>query len=452
MTISTSNNPRAVVSTLPYRDTIAMVDWLCDAFGFQKRLVVRGKNGDVRHAELTFGESMIMVVPAEDPLFQKLMAHPDQLGGIETQTCYLIVADLEGHCARAKAKGAEIVFDVRVENNGERGYACRDPEGHVWMFGTYDPRQTVHQRSQASTVQRQPSTRVSVLPLVLSILTLTATAVAIWSYSEMRHATVMLDSAALSAARAAGAEFSRGRERQPAEADAVGLAAKLFEVQTAKARAEQNAAELASRLAREQAAVEKAVKNEKETQELLTQESKAREVLSQAVQQVKDQLGQEHIAREAAERIARAAAAQLEDLRFAKAYADRAAKEATDRCEQDRASRTLAERYAQDAVGSLASERNARAVAELTANELRNQLVSYGPEPQERISELRNRVEAERRASGIVERAAKDAQQQLAQEKYSRDAAERALRQAQQKLAALPSCWSCPSAAPCERP
>ena len=96
-------------------------------------------------------------------------------------------------------------------------------------------------------------------------------------------------------------------------------------------------------------------------------------------------------------------------------------------------------------------ERNARAVAELAANELRNQLESIGSEPQKRISDLRNRIDVERRANGVVNRAVKDFQQQLAQEKHSRDAAESALERAQQKLAALPSCWTCPTSAPCER-
>ncbi|HZF33304.1 MAG TPA: glyoxalase, partial [Candidatus Angelobacter sp.] len=25
------------------------------------------------------------------------------------------------------------------EDYGGRGYSCRDPEGHLWNFGTYDP-------------------------------------------------------------------------------------------------------------------------------------------------------------------------------------------------------------------------------------------------------------------------------------------------------------------------
>ena len=32
-----------------------------------------------------------------------------------------------------------VVFDIDDEHSNGRGYSCRDPEGHVWNFGTYDP-------------------------------------------------------------------------------------------------------------------------------------------------------------------------------------------------------------------------------------------------------------------------------------------------------------------------
>ena len=37
------------------------------------------------------------------------------------------------------AAGAEIVIEIKDEDYGGRDYSCRDPEGHVWNFGSYDP-------------------------------------------------------------------------------------------------------------------------------------------------------------------------------------------------------------------------------------------------------------------------------------------------------------------------
>jgi uncharacterized glyoxalase superfamily protein PhnB len=548
---------RAVVPTMPYHNTVVMVEWLCEAFGFQRRFIVKGEDGTIKHAELTFGESMIMVVPVQDTPFEKLVVHPNQLGGVETQTCYLVVADVDAHYARAKAKGAEIIFGVRVEDRGGRGYACRDPEGHMWMFGTYDPRRDLFPRASGTqdregpspkpcasqdredpsprprttqdreapspqpgasqdrqgasarpgvrqdrvglgpsssaaargrqikrglsqdredpsprprttqdqeapspqpSVNQRPdrvglapspsagargghSKRAALVMLLLSAVTMVSTAAAIWSYCEMREKTTLLDRITGSSATSSSATFDRsareGVALVAAEQDTKGLAAKLIEMQKAKESAEQGAKDLAARLAEERAARETAVRNGKEAEERLAQELKAKEVLVRAAQLSKDQLGQERIARDTAEK--------------AKLVADRTARDAIERCETDRTSRSTAEHSTDDAIDQITRERNARAVAELAANELRNQLGSIGSEPQKRISDLRSRIEIEHRANGVVNRAVKDVQQQLAQEKYSRDAAERALERAQQKLASLPSCWTCPTAAPCER-
>ena len=153
----TSNDIMAVVPTIIYRDPTAMVEWLCDTFGFRRHLIVKGENGEVKHAELTFGESMINVISVQHSPFEKLVVQPDQIGGAETQTCYLIVADVEAHHARAKANNAEIIFDVSFEKGGH-GYTCRDPEGHLWVFGTYNPRQGLAPTSSTGPGQPCSST------------------------------------------------------------------------------------------------------------------------------------------------------------------------------------------------------------------------------------------------------------------------------------------------------
>lgn len=44
------------------------------------------------------------------------------------------------HYERAKAAGAEIIDEYAEKDYGGAGYSCRDPEGHLWWFGGYDPR------------------------------------------------------------------------------------------------------------------------------------------------------------------------------------------------------------------------------------------------------------------------------------------------------------------------
>jgi uncharacterized glyoxalase superfamily protein PhnB len=127
-----------VIPAIRYRDAARMVDWLCDAFGFTRHLVVPGERGGIAHAELTHGTGMVMLGSARDDEYGKLVQTVRERGGA-TQGLYVVVPDADAHCARARAAGAEIVVPLRDESHGGRGYTARDPEGNVWTFGTFDP-------------------------------------------------------------------------------------------------------------------------------------------------------------------------------------------------------------------------------------------------------------------------------------------------------------------------
>lgn len=128
-----------VIPTMRYEDARAAVDWLCEAFGFEQHLVVPGENGTITHAQLVFGNGMVMLGSTRDNEFGQLQKPPRALGGVGTQSPYIIVEDADKHYARAVAAGAEVVIPIKDEDYGGRGYSCRDFEGHVWNFGTYDP-------------------------------------------------------------------------------------------------------------------------------------------------------------------------------------------------------------------------------------------------------------------------------------------------------------------------
>lgn len=127
-----------LIPALRYRDPRTAIDWLCRAFGFEKHAVYE-HDGQIVHAELSFGNGMIMLGPVADTEFGRHMAQPDEIGGRETQSCYLIAADADIVYASARAAGAEILRDIRDADYGGRGFSCRDPEGHIWSIGTYDP-------------------------------------------------------------------------------------------------------------------------------------------------------------------------------------------------------------------------------------------------------------------------------------------------------------------------
>jgi uncharacterized glyoxalase superfamily protein PhnB len=133
------NTKATVIPCLRCRDAQAAIEWLCHAFGFEKHLVVPGEGGTIAHAELSFGNGMIMLGSVKKSEFDRLMKQPDEIGGTETQTPYVIVSNSDEMYARAKAAGAKIVLDIKDEDYGGRGFSCRDLEGRLWSFGTYDP-------------------------------------------------------------------------------------------------------------------------------------------------------------------------------------------------------------------------------------------------------------------------------------------------------------------------
>jgi uncharacterized glyoxalase superfamily protein PhnB len=129
-----------VIPAMRYRDALAAIDWLCRALGFERRAVYLGDDGKtVMHAELTFGSGMVMIGSVTNGTpYSDLVKQPGDVGG-ETQSPYLIVKDVDAIYASAKAAGAEMVFDLEEKGYGGKGFTCRDPEGHVWSIGDYDP-------------------------------------------------------------------------------------------------------------------------------------------------------------------------------------------------------------------------------------------------------------------------------------------------------------------------
>ena len=135
-----AKNTRAtVIPCLRYRDAPAAIKWLCSTFGFEEQLVVPNPDGTIAHAQLRFGNGMIMLGSVVDSEYGRLIKQPDEIGGAETQSAYVIVSDADAIYQRAKAAGAKIVLDIKDEDYGGRGFTCRDLEGRLWTFGTYDP-------------------------------------------------------------------------------------------------------------------------------------------------------------------------------------------------------------------------------------------------------------------------------------------------------------------------
>ena len=119
-----------------------MIDWLCEAFGFEVRLKVEGDKGQIVHSELIYGEGLIMVGEESDEARSKRwninMRSPLTVNA-NTQGMMVFVDDADSHCQHARKAGAKIVDEPAVHDYGEdywadRSYGAVDPEGHLWWF------------------------------------------------------------------------------------------------------------------------------------------------------------------------------------------------------------------------------------------------------------------------------------------------------------------------------
>src|SRR5262245_30171821 len=351
MLISLDTVPAAIIPTLRYGDVSRAIDWLATAFGFEKHLIVGDDDGGVAYAELRIGTSMIMVGPADGSAFDRLMKQPDQIGGAETQICYLYVEDLHAHRDRAVAAGAEIVLDIDAE---ERGYSCRDPEGHIWNFGSYNPWHTLETPERGRYHQRPTL-------LLASLLFIAPVAAALlFGSPEQVYADRETPSIGAADPKAAASMAGDRDARQ----------------ELARMRAAKDASEQALRALEEQLALERS----------------AHVTAERSLQEVEDQLAKERTVASIGQRQPRPTD-ELERERQARLAADQA--------------RLAAERTVSEIREQLQQARTAAATAERTSKELREQMAKQEAVRRSRfgarISHYRSRAAARARLRRLRE-------------------------------------------------
>lgn len=134
-------------SALFYKDAFAALDFLEQAFGFERTMVITDQDGNLGHSEMKFGDGYIMVGTE----WTDYVASPASTGGRNTQMIHVhLESGIDEHYARAKAAGAVIVRDLENQFYGDRTYSARDPEGHVWSFGQTVAKVTREEAEKAS--------------------------------------------------------------------------------------------------------------------------------------------------------------------------------------------------------------------------------------------------------------------------------------------------------------
>ena len=119
---------QTITPYLLYADLHGALDFLSRAFGFEEQLRYTGAEGYVNHAEMSYEGGTVFLGDPGDAY-----KNPKELGA-EAVVMHVSVDDVDAHCERARAAGAEIVEEPADQEYGDRRYAALAPEGHQWFY------------------------------------------------------------------------------------------------------------------------------------------------------------------------------------------------------------------------------------------------------------------------------------------------------------------------------
>jgi PhnB protein len=109
------------------------IDFYRSIFDATERMSMPGPDGKVGHAELTIGDSVIMLADE----FPDMGAQgPKSVGGSPV-TIHVYVEDVDATFDRAVNAGASVLRPVEDKFYGDRGGEFEDPFGHRWSIATH---------------------------------------------------------------------------------------------------------------------------------------------------------------------------------------------------------------------------------------------------------------------------------------------------------------------------
>src|SRR5438874_8529273 len=117
---------RVLTPYLIVSDAAGAIEFYRKAFGAAERMRLTAPDGKIGHAELTIGDSVIMLA---DEYPEHGARSPRSVGGSPVML-HLYVADCDTVVATAVAAGATIVRPVQDQFYGDRSGGLNDPYGH----------------------------------------------------------------------------------------------------------------------------------------------------------------------------------------------------------------------------------------------------------------------------------------------------------------------------------
>lgn len=124
---------RTLTPYLIVADGSGAIGFYREAFGAEERMRLVRPDGKIGHAELTIGDSVIMLAD-EYPAHGALA--PGHFGGSPV-SLHLYVEDVDRVAAKAVAAGATLKHAAENQFYGDRLGTVVDPCGHTWHISTH---------------------------------------------------------------------------------------------------------------------------------------------------------------------------------------------------------------------------------------------------------------------------------------------------------------------------
>jgi len=109
------------------------IEFYTTVLGFKERMRIPAEGGRIGHAELSQGNSLIMLA---DEFPSMGIKGPKSIGGSPI-TLQMYVDDVDASIDQAVAKGAKITRAVANQFYGDRTGSIEDPFGHIWHLATH---------------------------------------------------------------------------------------------------------------------------------------------------------------------------------------------------------------------------------------------------------------------------------------------------------------------------
>jgi PhnB protein len=126
---------RRVTPCLVVEGAAKAIDFYAGVFGATERMRFPGPGGTVAHAEITIGDSVLIVEDAS-PHMDTVAPPPGGLAGTPVFQ-FIYVEDVDATVARAVELGAELKRPPRDQFYGDRDAFVIDPFGHGWTIASH---------------------------------------------------------------------------------------------------------------------------------------------------------------------------------------------------------------------------------------------------------------------------------------------------------------------------